>query len=351
MASSYPYDQRPDDETSFPMKADGHLRGCNRMQRWVLPESDHPPATGRYHLLVNYSCGWSHQVLLARSLKGLQEVISVSHTFQHPVRPNGWPLLQPDPTGNGFNSMFDVYNSNNPEYGNRQLTVPVFFDKQAKKVVSNDPAQILLMLNEAFNDWATNPRLDLYPAGQRTQIEDINSILWPGLNDGVYRCGFSGSDAVYKEAHEGLQGALKWIDSAIGKDKFLCGDEISMADVRAFPHLFRFDIIYRHLMLRSSKDPPLLSLSEGTVAYMERLFIIPGVRETCDPHLAVVGYWAQLGAVCGKGAKKIEEDDMMYEEFKYPWMPSREELEKKRLSEGLPEKGEHHVTEAYLANL
>jgi len=247
--------------------------------------------------------------------------------------------------------MFDVYNSKNSEYGNQQLTVPVLFDKSIKRVVSNDPAHILLMLNEAFNEWASNPKLDLYPADKRAQIEEINRMLWPGLNDGVYRCGFAKNEEVYNEAHGALSKSLKWIENTLGQHKFLIADELTLADVRAFPHLLRFDLIYRQLMLRAIEDSPVLSLPASVVGYVEMLFGIPGVRETCDPHLAVVGYWAQLGRAVKGRSMTIAQDDTMYDKFRYAWMPLREELEQKRMSEGLPRNGEQHVTQEHLATL
>ena len=82
-------------------------RGKNRMQHWLLPDTEHPPAAGRYHIFLNYACGWSHQVLIALTLKGLQDAISVSHTYQKKR------LIPPEPTGNGFAALTDVYNSNN----------------------------------------------------------------------------------------------------------------------------------------------------------------------------------------------------------------------------------------------
>jgi len=234
-----------------------------------------------------------------------------------------------------------VYNSNNPEYGNTQLTVPILFDKQLKRVVSNDPAHILFMLNEAFNEWATKPSLDLYPESKRAQIEQINTILWPGLNDGVYRCGFARTDETYAIAHEALREALEFVSKTVEEHAYLCGDELTLADVRAFPHLIRFDLIYRQLMLRNDATP-LLSVSQSTQAYLAKLFRMPEVQRTCDLHLAVVGYYAQLGEMRGL-PKTIAEDDAIYSELKYSWMPTQEELEQKRSLEGLPEKAHSHL--------
>lgn len=94
----------------------------------------------------------------------------------------------------------------------------------------------------------------------------------------------------------------------------------------------------------------MLSVPEKTVEYVEMLFGLPGVRETCDPHLAVVGYFAQLGGMKGM-PKTPAQDDAMYEEFKYAWMPTIKDLEEKRVQEGLPERGADHLTAAHLATL
>jgi len=72
---------RPDDETKYTPKAPGAFeRGPNNLQHWVKEGGDFPLASGRYHVFINYGCGWSHQVMLARAAKGLQNVVSMSHT-------------------------------------------------------------------------------------------------------------------------------------------------------------------------------------------------------------------------------------------------------------------------------
>jgi putative glutathione S-transferase len=368
-ASAYPYLERPDDELSF-LGGGVFERGKNRMQKWVLPASEHPPAANRYHLYLNYACGWSHQCLVARALKGLQHVITVSHTYQRKR------LIPPKPTGNGFATLRDVYNANN-EYGDEQITVPVLFDKVANRVVSNDPAHILLMLNEAFDEWATEPARELYPAGERARIEEINAVVWPGISDGFYRCIFAKDDVVWAASYRALAAALAYVDGLLLEEGgFLCGAQVTLADVRLFPHLVRFDSIYRPLLLAHGPSqidgvPPSASctLSPATLRYVQRMFELPGVRATCDPQLALHGYYGGLGsfapvlmarrgyygstlaimlrnlwrrAVRGKAAAPAEWD-AMYEERKYEWMPSIAALEQKRAAEDLPATAAEHV--------
>ena len=46
-------------------------------------------APGRYHLYVSYACPWAHRTLIVRSLKKLEDVISVSVTNAY-MGEKGW---------------------------------------------------------------------------------------------------------------------------------------------------------------------------------------------------------------------------------------------------------------------
>merc|ERR1712167_477780 len=128
----------------------------------------------------------------------------------------------------------------------------MFIDLETKQVVSNDPAHCLLMLNGMFNEWAEN-QIDLYPLELREQIEEVNAVVFPGINDGVYRCWFAQTDEAYAEGYSGLRSALEWFEKRVQNTDYLCGGKFTLADVRAFPHLFRFDVIYHKLMLRDPR--------------------------------------------------------------------------------------------------
>merc|ERR1712217_304586 len=182
--------------------------------------------------------------MLTIAIKGLDKVVSMSHTGLTRVGTRGtdsytgYPIAD-DPTGNGFMSAYDVYNAAT-EYGRSPLTTPMFFDKDTKKVVSNDPAHILLMLNSVFDEWAEN-EADLYPMSLQEEIERVNAVVFPGINDGVYRCWMAQTPEAYDEGYSGLRSALAWVEDRLQQSLFLCGDTLTMADIRAFPHLFRFD--------------------------------------------------------------------------------------------------------------
>mmetsp|Transcript_123719 Transcript_123719/g.263772 ORF Transcript_123719/g.263772 Transcript_123719/m.263772 type:complete len:289 (+) Transcript_123719:2-868(+) len=274
--------------------------------------------------------------MLVRSLKGLESCISMSHTGINFVYDSatgeyrGWPLPE-DPTGNGFATTYDVYHSNQPNYGTKQLSVPILFDTKEKVIVSNDNAQLCIMLNAAFNPWARNPSLDLYPEDLQKAIEAINAVTNPGLCDGVYRCRFAGTDEAYQEAFASLHAALDFVEKRLSAASYLAGETLSLADVRALPHLLRFDVIYHSLMLREPRGPLLRERCPITAAYLARLFCRPEVFATCDLQAATRGYFNQMGP-----ATPLAECDALYMRGRSEWMPDLTALDAKRLSEGLP---------------
>merc|ERR1712166_822867 len=319
---------REDDEVKYTPPG-GFQRGPCKLQHWVEPDSQFVPEPGRYHLFVNYGCGWCHQLLMTRSLKGLEEVISISHIGFNNIGKRGtaeykgWYIGPWDSTGNNFESAHDVYNSN-LDYGNQQLTIPILFDLSSKQVVSNDPAQITLMLNSSFEQWAERP-VDLYPSQLRRAIEDINDVVYPGINDGVYRCWFAGDEDRFTAHSRQVQDALQWVNTKLEQSQYLCGDQMTLADVRAFAHVFRFDVIYRSLMLREQG----LRVAElpHLVAWMQRMFENPRIAATCDLQAAA---WFYLMPQVTQ-----EACDEMYSSCKCDWMPSILQLQEKRKSEHL----------------
>jgi len=316
----------------FAPKAPGSFqRGKNNLQRWITLGGKFAPAADRYHLFVNYGCGWCHQCMLVLAVKGLQKAVSLSHTgLSIPTKGKrgtdeylGWSVPT-DPTGNGIASAYDIYNKG-MDYGRTQLTTPMLFDKETKQVVSNDPAHILLMLNGMFNEWAEN-KMDLYPAELQKEIEDVNAVVFPGINDGVYRCWFAQNEEAYAEGYNGLRHALKWLEERLKSSEYLCGDRLTLADLRAFPHLFRFDVIYHKLMLREPRGDYLKDAHPAIVSWLQRLFNDASVQSQCDLVVATRFYLSEADDEC----------DELYAALKFAWMPTLQELEDKRIKEGLP---------------
>ena len=235
---------------------------------------------GRYHLYVSLACPWAHRTLIFRKLKRLEDVISVSvvHPF---MGKDGWTFLAEDgATGDtlyGLDFLHQVYTRADPAYSGR-VTVPVLWDRREQTIVSNESSEIIRMLNSAFDAWG-DASVDLYPEALRGDIDDINTFVYPSINNGVYRCGFATTQAAYEEAFAELFAALDRVEAMLGERRYLAGDRLTEADWRLFTTLVRFDPVYvGHFKcnLRRIADYPNLS------NYLRELYQVPGVAETVN---------------------------------------------------------------------
>ncbi|MFC3851474.1 glutathione S-transferase family protein [Salinispirillum marinum] len=239
---------------------------------------------GRYHLYVSMACPWAHRTLIFRHLKGLDEHISVSAV--HPdMLSNGWEFSGPEldsstPVGDdlfGYDFLHQVYTRTQADYSGR-VTVPVLWDKQRNTIVSNESAEIIRMLNSAFNDLTGNT-LDFYPEALRAEIDQINERVYHTVNNGVYKSGFATTQAAYEEAFTALFDSLEWLDGLLGERRYLAGDQITEADWRLFTTLVRFDAVYvGHFKCNLKRIEDYPNLSE----YLRELYQQPGVAATTD---------------------------------------------------------------------
>jgi glutathionyl-hydroquinone reductase len=263
-----------------------YLRPESQLRRSInTAESDpYPPAAGRYRLYVGLGCPWAHRTLVVRALKGLEEAISVAI-----VSPGlgGWVLDQPEAN---CRSLMDLYCLAEPGYQGR-ATVPVLWDSTTKTIVNNESAEIIVMLNSSFNEFARNPDLDLYPQALQQSIDRWNEKIYTTVNNGVYRCGFAQTQTAYNQAHDELFATLDEIDAVLETQRYLCGDCLTLADIRLFTTLFRFDVVYYGLFKcnrRRIQDYQFLG------SYLRELYQIPGVAETCDLEAVKRDYYGNL---------------------------------------------------------
>lgn len=239
----------------------------------------------RYHLYVSLACPWAHRTLIFRALKQLEATISV--TIVNPLMyENGWelntqfPSSQDDPLY-GFDQLYQLYLKADANYNGR-VTVPVLWDKQQETIVNNESADIIRMLNSAFNELIgdDNARaLDFYPRALRDNIDDWNDRVYDRINNGVYKAGFATSQPAYSEAVAELFAELDHIDQHLGRNRYLTGDRITEADWRLFTTLVRFDAVYvGHFKcnIRRIQDYPNLS------GYLRELYQVPGVSDTVN---------------------------------------------------------------------
>jgi putative glutathione S-transferase len=235
---------------------------------------------GRYHLYVSFACPWAHRTLIFRALRKLENVISIS-VVHHFMGKDGWTFRKEDgATGDtlyGSDFLHQIYTKADPAYSGR-VTVPVLWDKKGETIVNNESSEIIRMLNSAFNEWG-DASLDFYPRELRGEIDEINAMVYPAINNGVYRAGFATTQKAYEEAFAELFSALDRLEDRLSRQRYLAGNWITEADWRLFTTLLRFDPVYvGHFKcnLRRIADYPNLS------NYLRDLFQVPGVASTVN---------------------------------------------------------------------
>jgi putative glutathione S-transferase len=249
---------------------------------WVKRDGSTPysPERDRYYLYVSLACPWAHRTIILRKLKGLDEVIGM--TVLDPVRDaRGWafrdgPGHSTDPI-NGFKFLSEAYRATDPAYDER-VTVPVLWDKRTKRIVSNSDDDIMRMFNSEFSDFAKND-YDFVPAELEKQIDELNTLIYERVNNGVYRAGFATRQQPYERAAGKLFQTLDELDRRLASQRYLLGDRMTEADWRLFPTLIRFDSVYHgHFKcnLRRIVDYPHLW------PYLRDLYQRDGVAETVN---------------------------------------------------------------------
>lgn len=205
----------------------------------------------RYHLYVSLACPWAHRTIIFRKLKKLKELITVS--VVHPdMMDKGWSFQHDESSQTKYGTTGDTlyhgallrerYFECDPQYqGN--ITVPVLWDKKQRRIVNNESAEIIRMLNTSFNDLTGNQD-DYYPAHLRGEIDSINDLVYNNINNGVYKTGFATNQEAYETNCKKLFSALDEIDSRLEKQLYLVGDQITEADWRLFTTIIRFDAVY-----------------------------------------------------------------------------------------------------------
>ncbi|MDY6939089.1 MAG: glutathione S-transferase family protein [Cyanobacteriota bacterium] len=246
----------------------------------------YPPEAERYYLIVGMGCPWAHRTLVVRALKGLEDGISVAIVSPSPDE-GIWMFDRPF---EGCQTLPELYQLAQPGYTGR-CTVPVLWDSQTRTIVNNESAEIIVTLNAIDTEFVRHRELDLYPPQLREEIDRWNEKIYPAVNNGVYRCGFAQTQEAYDRACDELFATLDEIDATLGKTRYLCGDRVTLADVRLFTTLFRFDIVYYGLFKcnRSRiRDYQYLG------AYLRDLYQLPGIATTCDLESVKRDYYGNL---------------------------------------------------------
>lgn len=275
------------------------VRQTSSFRNWITPDGSAGPTgtggfkaeAGRYHLYVALICPWASRTLMIRKLKKLEDMISV--TVVEPfLTDQGWgfgdyPGSEQDPL---FDAKFmhEIYTRADPTFTGR-ATVPVLWDTMNDTIVNNESADIVRMLNTAF-DHLVGPTVDLYPADLAPEIDALNPELYDRLNNGVYKAGFASTQAAYDEAVTGVFAMLDQLEHQLGDGRvYLFGDRLTETDIRLFVTLVRFDAAYHGLFkcnIRRVADYPALT------RLMKRILAIPGIADTVNVDHIKTGYYS-----------------------------------------------------------
>ena len=248
VASPVDFAEFGDYSVKSPVRPDGaFVRPLYPFQGRITSDgsSGFPAEAGRYHLYVSLACPWAHRSVIVRGLLGLEEVVSLS--VVDPVRDGrGWAFREgpghgPDPV-NGFTLIREAYEATEPGYDGH-ISVPVLWDRQTSQIVSNNFPDITIDLGTQFGAWAT-PGIDLYPQPLRTEIDALNDRVYTSVNNGVYQCGFAGTQEAYDAAVAALFATLDELEERLADGRYLFGHQITEADVRLWVTLARFDSVY-----------------------------------------------------------------------------------------------------------
>ena len=279
-------------------------RPATHFRHRIAPGTDFPPEPGRYHLYVSLACPWAHRTLIFRAIKRLHDMIGLSVTHWL-MGEDGWTFspaegVIADPVMNA-RFLHELYARADPQFNGR-VTVPVLWDRASNRIVNNESAEIIRILNSAFDECGAAPG-DYYPAPLRETIETVNARVYATLNNGVYRAGFARTQQAYEDAVMPLFATLDWLEARLADQPYLCGDRLTEADWRLFTTLIRFDAVYHgHFKcnLRRIVDYPALW------DFLRSLYQAPGIAGTVDfghikPHYYMSHPWVNPTAIVPAG--------------------------------------------------
>ena len=217
-----------------------------RITRDGAGDGDFQVEPGRFRLAVSRACPWAHRTILTRQLLGLENVLSMA--VAGPVHDEDSWTFDLDPGGVdpvlGIPKLKDAYDARPGGYPESGVTVPAIVDTTTGQVVTNDFHQIVKDLVTEWTEHQRQDAPDLWPEELRDEIEEVSDLVYHDLNNGVYKCGFAGSQKAYDRAYDALWARMDWLEERLSSQRYLVGDRLTLADVRLWPTLVRFDAAY-----------------------------------------------------------------------------------------------------------
>ena len=264
------------------------VRTQTQFRSWITADGSAGPTgqagykaeANRYHLYVSLACPWASRTLMIRTLKGLEDMISIS--VVHPLMlEHGWTFEE----GEGvigdpiFQARYlhEIYTAVKPDYTGR-VTVPVLFDKKTKTIVNNESSEIIRMLNTAFDGLGAKSG-NYVPDQWLEEIDAVNDFVYHRINNGVYKAGFATKQEVYEEEVTTLFAALDQMEERLAGQDYLVGNRLTEADIRLFTTLVRFDAVYFGHFKCNLKP---LTAYPKLWAYTKRIYQLPGIAQTVN---------------------------------------------------------------------
>lgn len=266
---------------------------------WITPDGSPGPAgrraypaeSGRYHLYVSYACPWAHRTILYRSLKGLEDIVTMSVLHPRMAGEHSWTfdddstLATPDHLYHS-DYLHQVYTRGDPS-ATTVVTVPMLWDRERETIVNRESGDIIRILESSFDAWGDSS-VHFRPADLAVDIERMNAFVLRRISTAVYRAGFAADQATYDREVAELFRALDTLEIRLARQPWLLGDRITEADWHLFCTLVRFDTAYHDALrcnLRRLIDYPALA------AHTRRLYELPGVAETVDSEAIRLHYF------------------------------------------------------------
>jgi len=258
---NYSRPENPQQEINIPTKEDLENRDSGQMP----------------YLIVGKSCPWAHRVWIMHEVKGLNATINL-HIAQVNTSSGRWIF---SPALKGCKTLKELYKKCN-NYQIKRPTLPMLFDpgKETKskfRLINNESADLVKILNE----WpVSNNNLNLNPKKYHKKIVNWQNLIQENINNGVYKCGFSRNQNAYEEASENLFSTLNIIEKSLNSSgSFLCGEELTIADIRLFPTLIRWESVYAPLF-KCSKKP--IQSFPNIIKWRKMIFDLYNIKKTCD---------------------------------------------------------------------
>lgn len=239
-----------------------------------------PVEAGRYRLIAARACPWANRTVIVRRLLGLEDAISLG--MPGPVHDERSWTFDLDPDGRdpvlGTERLQENFFKRFPDYP-RGITVPAIVDIPTGQVVTNDYPQMTLDFSTQWREYQREGAPNLLPDDLVDEMWPVMTRVFTEVNNGVYRCGFAGSQEAYDSAYDRLWIAMDWLEERLSTRRYLMGDHITEADVRLFTTLARFDAVYHgHFKCNRNK----LDEMPNLWGYARDLFHTPGFGDTID---------------------------------------------------------------------